>query len=243
MYILPHMAPLSLETELRDMVRRELQQQLAPFQKAVARMAKGLEALDVLREVTQRLAPLSSRLGAVAGVRTPTLAPEPVARRRPGRPPSAKTVAKAAAKAAAPTPVKAPAAKLAPAKAPAGKAAAPAAKAPATRGPGRPPARAAAAEDNQACAVIGCKRQSRSKGYCSAHYQKLRLLIRTGRRPDAWVDGARSQSVQDVKLPRGRAGSQALKEASKPAAPVAAPPKPKAWVRKKGAGGGMVSLN
>jgi hypothetical protein len=242
-YILPHMAPLSLETELRDMVRRELQQQLAPFQKAVARMAKGLEALDVLREVTQRLAPLSSRLGAVAGVRTPTLAPEPVARRRPGRPPSAKTVAKNAAKNAAAL-VKAPAAKLAPVKAPAAKAAAPAAKAPATRGPGRPPAaRAPAAEDNQACAVIGCKRQSRSKGYCSAHYQKLRLLIRTGRRPDAWVDGARSQSVQDVKLPRGRAGSQALKEAAKPPAPVAAPPKPKAWVRKKGAGGGMVSLN
>ncbi|WP_341870924.1 vegetative protein [Corallococcus llansteffanensis] len=202
-------------------------------------MAKGLDALDVLRQVTQRLAPLSSRLGAVAGVRTPTLAPEPVARRRPGRPPSAKTAAPVKAAALA----KAPAAKLAPVKAPAGKAAAPAAKAPATRGPGRPPARAPAAEDNQACAVIGCKRQSRSKGYCSAHYQKLRLLIRTGRRPDAWVDGARSQSVQDVKLPRGRAGSQALKEAAKPAAPVAAPPKPKAWVRKKGAGGGMVSLN
>nr|WP_208722974.1 vegetative protein [Corallococcus llansteffanensis] len=238
-YILPHMAPLSLETELRDMVRRELQLQLAPIQKAAARMAKGLDALDVLRQVTQRLAPLSSRLGAVAGVRTPTLAPEPVARRRPGRPPSAKTAAPVKAAALA----KAPAAKLAPVKAPAGKAAAPAAKAPATRGPGRPPARAPAAEDNQACAVIGCKRQSRSKGYCSAHYQKLRLLIRTGRRPDAWVDGARSQSVQDVKLPRGRAGSQALKEAAKPAAPVAAPPKPKAWVRKKGAGGGMVSLN
>lgn len=235
------------------MVRRELQLQLAPVQKAVARMAKGLDALDVLREVTRRLAPLSSRLGAVAGVRTPTLAPEPPVRRKPGRPPSAKTVAARAALAKAPAakaaPAKAapaaksPAAKAAPAaKAPAAKAAV-LAKAPATRGPGRPPARAPAAEDNQACAVIGCKRQSRSKGYCSAHYQKLRLLIRTGRRPEAWVDGARSQSVQDVKLPRGRAGSQALKEVAKPAAPVAAPPKPKAWVRKKGSGGGMVSLN
>nr|WP_164933409.1 vegetative protein [Corallococcus coralloides] len=222
------MAPLSLETELRDMVRRELQLQLAPVQKAVARMAKGLDALDALRAVTDRLAPLSSRLGAVAGVRTPTLAPEPVARRRPGRPP------KAAAKAA---PAKAPAAKAAPAKTPAAKAAP--VKAPA-KSPGRPP-KAAAAEGNEACAVIGCKRQSRSKGYCSAHYQKLRLLIRTGRRPDAWVDGAKSQSVPDVTLPRGRAGSQALKEAAKPAAPVA-PPKPKAWVRKKGSSGGMVSL-
>ncbi|MFP2900985.1 vegetative protein, partial [Corallococcus sp. 4LFB] len=112
--------------------------------------------------------------------------------------------------------------------------------APAAKSPGRPP-KAAAAEDNQACAVIGCKRQSRTKGYCAAHYQKLRLLIRTDRRPDAWVDGARPQSVPDVTLPRGRAGSQALKEAAKPAAP-AAPPKPKAWLRKKGSSGGMVSL-
>ncbi|NBD12692.1 vegetative protein [Corallococcus sp. c25j21] len=237
MYILPHMAPLSLETELRDMVRRELQLQLAPVQKAVARMAKGLDALDALRDVTYRLAPLSSRLGSVAGVRTPTLAPEPVARRRPGRPPSAK-----AAPAAKAAPVKG-AGKAAPAKGAAAKAAPVkgAAKAAPAKGPGRPAARAAAAEGSQACAVIGCKRQSRSKGYCSAHYQKLRLLIRTGRRPDAWVDGARPQSVQDVTLPRGRAGSQALKEVAKPAAP-AAPPKAKAWVRKKGSSGGMVSL-
>ncbi|RYZ33583.1 MAG: vegetative protein [Myxococcaceae bacterium] len=241
MYILPHMAPLSLETELRDMVRRELQLQLAPVQKAVARMAKGLDALDVLREVTRRLAPLSSRLGAVAGVRTPTLAPEPPVRRRPGRPPSVKTAPVAKASTAKAPAAKAAPAKAAPVKAPAGKAAL--AKAPAAKGPGRPAGRAPAAEASQACAVIGCKRQSRSKGYCSAHYQKLRLLIRTGRRPEAWVDGARAQSVQDVKLPRGRAGSQALKEVSKPAAPVAAPPKAKAWVRKKGSSGGMVSLN
>ncbi|MBN8470920.1 vegetative protein [Corallococcus exiguus] len=229
------MAPLSLETELRDMVRRELQLQLAPVQKAVARMAKGLDALDALRAVTDRLAPLSSRLGAVAGVRTPSLAPEPVARRRPGRPP--KSAAKAAPVKAAPA-AKTPAAKAAPVKAPAAKAAP--VKAPAAKSPGRPP-KAAAAEGNEACAVIGCKRQSRSKGYCSAHYQKLRLLIRTGRRPDAWVDGAKPQSVPDVTLPRGRAGSQALKESAKPAAP-AVPPKPKAWVRKKGSSGGMVSL-
>ncbi|NOJ93380.1 vegetative protein [Corallococcus coralloides] len=232
------MAPLSLETELRDMVRRELQLQLAPVQKAVARMAKGLDALDALRAVTDRLAPLSSRLGAVAGVRTPTLAPEPVARRRPGRPPKAAAKAAPAAKAAKTPAAKTPAAKTPAAKTPVAKAAP--VKAPAAKSPGRPP-KAAAAEGNEACAVIGCKRQSRSKGYCSAHYQKLRLLIRTGRRPDAWVDGAKSQSVPDVTLPRGRAGSQALKEAAKPVAP-AAPPKPKAWLRKKGSSGGMVSL-
>jgi hypothetical protein len=240
------MAPLSLEAELRDMVRRELQQQLAPVLKAVARMAKGLEALDALRETTYRLAPLSSRLGAVAGVRTPTLAPEPVTRRRPGRPPgkaaaksapAAKAPAAKATKASAGKAAKTPAAKSAPAAKSVSAAKAPAAKAPAAKAAKTP----AAAEGSQACAVIGCKRQSRSKGYCSAHYQKLRLLIRTGRRPDSWVDGARPQSVHDVTLPRGRAGSQALKEASKPAEPVA-PPKPKAWVRKKGSSGGMVSL-
>ena len=56
----------------------------------------------------------------------------------------------------------------------------------------------------QPCAVIGCGRPSRTKGYCAAHYQKLRLLERTGRRPTAWVDNAAPNSVEDLKLPRGR---------------------------------------
>jgi hypothetical protein len=97
----------------------------------------------------------------------------------------------------------------------------------------------AAATGGLSCAVIGCKRPSRSKGYCSAHYQKLRLLIRTGRRPKDWVDDARPQSARDMKLPRGRAaGGQRTPE------PVKAKeaPKPKAWVRKKGTPG-MVSLH
>jgi hypothetical protein len=89
---------------------------------------------------------------------------------------------------------------------------------------GRPPGRGAAAkvavtrarEDAgaRACAVIDCERPSRSKGYCSAHYQKLRLLMRTNRRPAAWVDDAAPQSVEEVKLPRGRAASKALQEAA-----------------------------
>jgi len=89
------------------------------------------------------------------------------------------------------------------------------------------------------CAVSGCKRPSRSKGYCSAHYQKLRLLIRTNRRPADWVDDAKPQSVRDLKLPRGRA---AAREREPAPAPPREPPKPKAWVRKKGAGK-MVSLH
>ncbi|REG20407.1 hypothetical protein ATI61_122107 [Archangium gephyra] len=97
---------------------------------------------------------------------------------------------------------------------------------------GRPPA--ARTEEGKRCAVIGCKRPSRSKGYCSAHYQKLRLLVKSNRRPDKWVDDASPQSVPDVVLPRGRAASKALAEAAPPRPEPAAPPKPKAWVRKKG---------
>ncbi|WP_257462541.1 hypothetical protein [Archangium lipolyticum] len=94
---------------------------------------------------------------------------------------------------------------------------------------GRPPEAA-----GRRCAVIGCKRPARSKGYCSAHYQKLRLLVKSNRRPDSWVDDAAPQSVQEVVLPRGRAASKALAEAAPQRPEPQTPPKPKAWVRKKG---------
>lgn len=97
---------------------------------------------------------------------------------------------------------------------------------------GRPPA--ARTEGERKCAVMGCKRPARSKGYCSAHYQKLRLLVKSNRRPDKWVDDAAPQSVSEVVLPRGRAASKALAEAAPKRPEPAAPPKPKAWVRKKG---------
>ncbi|MCI0569532.1 MAG: cell wall protein [Myxococcaceae bacterium] len=96
----------------------------------------------------------------------------------------------------------------------------------AKRGPGRPRKVAAAAKGErrkrgrpasatagQVCAIKGCGKASRTKGYCSAHYQKLRMLDRSGRRPTAWVDYAGPASVEDVKLPRGRAASKALREA------------------------------
>lgn len=104
--------------------------------------------------------------------------------------------------------------------------------APARRGPGRPRGgRGGAAGGNRGgaeatgrrgrkggeaaareCAIKGCGKPSRTKGYCAAHYQKLRMLERTGRRPSAWMDHAAPSSVDDVKLPRGRAASKALKE-------------------------------
>jgi hypothetical protein len=84
---------------------------------------------------------------------------------------------------------------------------------------GRPPGakagagrRAAAGENGRPCAVIGCPRSARTKGYCSAHYQKLRMLTRTDRRPPEWVDFAEPHTVEDVVLPRGRAAAKALKE-------------------------------
>ncbi|MCU0700667.1 MAG: cell wall protein [Myxococcaceae bacterium] len=104
--------------------------------------------------------------------------------------------------------------------------------APLKRGPGRPkklallpagkPARVGAtkvrATDGQRlCAVIGCKRPARAKGYCAAHYQKYRMLKETGRLPSDWVEDAEPQTVKNIVLPRGRAGAKALAEAKKKA--------------------------
>jgi hypothetical protein len=77
---------------------------------------------------------------------------------------------------------------------------------------GRKPA--AGTEGARACAIIGCGKPSRTKGYCAAHYQKLRMLEKTNRRPSAWKDYAEPDSVEDIKLPRGRAASKALAAAA-----------------------------
>lgn len=102
--------------------------------------------------------------------------------------------------------------------------------APLRRGPGRPrklvlaaPAAArrgggkgkAAKAGQDLCAIIGCKRPSRAKGYCAAHYQKYRMLKQTDRLPSDWVEDAKPQSVKNLVLPRGRAGAKALAEARK----------------------------
>jgi hypothetical protein len=77
---------------------------------------------------------------------------------------------------------------------------------------GRKPA--GGAEGARECAIIGCGKPSRTKGYCAAHYQKLRMLEKTNRRPGDWKDYAEPNSVEDIKLPRGRAASKALAEAA-----------------------------
>jgi len=96
------------------------------------------------------------------------------------------------------------------------------------RGPGRPPKLLVAGKrgggkpgrkpaESRLCALQGCKRPARSKGYCSAHYQKFRMLAKTGRLPSDWVEDAPPGSVKNVVLPRGRAGARALAEARKKA--------------------------
>ncbi len=82
----------------------------------------------------------------------------------------------------------------------------------ARKGPGRPPR---AASESRLCAVEGCKRPARSKGYCAAHYQKYRMLAKTNRLPSDWVENAAPGSVKNLVLPRGRAGSKALAESKK----------------------------
>jgi len=94
------------------------------------------------------------------------------------------------------------------------------------RGPGRPPKLFSAAKkgggkpgrkpsESRLCALQGCKRPARSKGYCSAHYQKFRMLAKTDRLPSDWVEDAPPGSVKNLVLPRGRAGAKALAEARK----------------------------
>jgi hypothetical protein len=95
-----------------------------------------------------------------------------------------------------------------------------------------PEAAAPASEEaDRACAVIGCRRPFRSRGYCSAHYQRRRLMESTGRLPASWVEDAAPHSVPDVLLPRGRRRRNEVV-----AEPVEPKPSggPRVWVRKKG---------
>ena len=65
------------------------------------------------------------------------------------------------------------------------------------------------------CALEDCGRPARSKGYCAAHYQKYRMLQKTGRLPEDWTEFAAEGSVKNITLPRGRAGAKALADAKR----------------------------
>ncbi|QRN97943.1 hypothetical protein JRI60_02350 [Archangium violaceum] len=196
---------MSIEKPLLEMVQAELRTRLGPMHKAVARMGERLDVIEELSDIVLRLAPLATRMQSLQ-LALPGIELPPAGRGRGGgRPPAVAAL------------VPAPRGKVAAAVEP-------------ERRRGRPVEAA-----GRRCAVIGCKRPARSKGYCSAHYQKLRLLVKSNRRPASWVDDAAPQSVQEVVLPRGRAASKALAEAAAPQRQEPqTPPKPKAWVRKKG---------
>jgi hypothetical protein len=102
------------------------------------------------------------------------------------------------------------------------------------RGPGRPPkaflealkrsagrskkavgAGKGLSDSTRTCAIEECGKPARSKGFCAAHYQKFRMLERTGRLPSDWVADAAPGSVKNVVLPRGRAGAKALAASKK----------------------------
>jgi hypothetical protein len=90
------------------------------------------------------------------------------------------------------------------------------------RGPGRPPGSGrrgrrsrVPGQNDRVCALIGCRKKARSKGYCAAHYQKFRMLTRTHRRPADWAEYAPPNSVKDIVLPRGRAAAKAKARSSK----------------------------
>ncbi len=77
------------------------------------------------------------------------------------------------------------------------------------------------------CAVLGCRRRTRSKGFCPSHYQKYRMLKRTDRLPITWDQVARGgilppgASVVDVVLKRGRSKPTPLADALKDLPPGA----------------------
>lgn len=86
------------------------------------------------------------------------------------------------------------------------------------RGPGRPPGSGKVGRprsEARGCALQGCRRPARSKGFCAAHYQKYRMLSKTNRLPSDWKADAAPGSIKDIVLPRGRAGAKALAEAKK----------------------------
>ena len=87
--------------------------------------------------------------------------------------------------------------------------------APAARKGGKRAKAPASEEGPRNCALEDCGRPARSKGYCAAHYQKFRMLQKTGRLPSDWTEFAAEGSVKNITLPRGRAGAKALADAKR----------------------------
>jgi hypothetical protein len=177
---------MSVDKAFRDMVRGEIESQVKTLRDQLAKLEQAAEGMEDLRNVVDRLSPLADLLGGGGGGGGGGMGARPAAKKA-----AAKPAARPAPKAAPPPP-------------------APMASSSAGgKRRGRKPA-----EGVRICAIIGCGKPARTKGYCAAHYQKLRMLEKTNRRPSEWVDYAPPNSVHDLKLPRGRAAAKALAEAS-----------------------------
>ena len=175
---------MSVDKAFREMVRNEIESQTKPLRDLVSRLEASMGDLSELRNVVSQLTPLANMLGGGSGGGGGGGGGGSTSGRG-GRRGGGRGAGRAAA--------------------------APAAASTGGKRRGRKPANdTAGARD---CAIIGCGKPSRTKGYCAAHYQKLRMLEKTNRRPGAWVDYAEPNSVEDIKLPRGRAAAKALAEA------------------------------
>jgi len=170
---------MSVENEFRALVRGEVESQLKPLQRAIEAMQ---ESLAISRQLESSLAPVARAFAQVLqGTESAGSAP---VKRGPGRPRKALSAGSNAIVATV----------------------APRSATNAVKGK---PGRKKSTEAARACAIRGCKRPARAKGYCAAHYQKLRMLSTRNQRPAAWVDFPAPQSVDDLKLPRGRAAVNA----------------------------------
>lgn len=86
------------------------------------------------------------------------------------------------------------------------------ARLPARGRPGRKPGRPSS--NGKPCGVDGCPNDARSKGYCAAHYQKFRNMVKdhpAEAKRDGWTDNPKPRSVTNTILPRGRAAADAKK--------------------------------
>ena len=74
------------------------------------------------------------------------------------------------------------------------------------------------------CAIKGCRKDARSKGYCGAHYQKRRnLLAKKHPAVTGWKDDAAPGTVDDVKLPPNPTTDEKLDEGVKETFPASDP--------------------
>jgi hypothetical protein len=216
---------VALNSEIQRIIREEIHLQVGEIR----------NVLDALAPLTSVLGPSKRGPGRPPKVLGATAA---APRRGPGRPRKQPALADAVAPSIdAPPPAKRGPGR--PRKQPAAEnAAVPSeASAPAKRGPGRPRKQPDAsgsiavaeskpsalerarprATGKKVCTIVGCGKDVRTKGYCSAHYQKFRNLKLSDRLPSEWIADAAPNSVPDFHLPRGgvRAKAKARKAAKK----------------------------